>query len=421
MITEKKKGLSLNIVLLVLIGFFATWGEGMQHVFSRASLIYPTLVAVYVVFNYGSLRRVLHRTAIVPKEFKILFLFILIHTVIYVIFNFNEIGFGRETGTANDEGFSYGKTESGILIVRYFLFLLFSLYLTVSFSEEKKLKVFSFAYIVGFVFTIFGGAYHNYVNTILRFSGGLQDPNAMAFDAIIALLFSLYLYNKYDTKGTRLFLSVTFVLEILAVLISFSRGAYLAMIIWSIIYIIHKGLLRSMWKILAFGAVAIMIGTSAVRFLGIDTEMIETRFSLDEMKENKGANRGLIWEAYLTNMDKYFVTGMGIGNSPSIMKGNKQGVSEDYESHNLYIQYFAEYGIIGLLLYLLYWRGYLRQFRKTKNDKWFLMSMGMVFLVVTFFLNIDKGRTFWIVLSLLNMVWMENIRRKTNGSDAVYA
>jgi hypothetical protein len=70
---------------------------------------------------------------------------------------------------------------------------------------------------------------------------------------------------------------------------------------------------------------------------------------------------------------------------------------------------------------LLYWRGYLRQFRKTKNDKWFLMSMGMVFLVVTFFLNIDKGRTFWIVLSLLNMVWMENIRRKTNGSDAFYA
>lgn len=124
------------------------------------------------------------------------------------------------------------------------------------------------------------------------------------------------------------------------------------------------------------GFVAIIVGTTAVRFLEIDTEMIETRFSIDEMKENKGANRGLIWEAYLTNIDKYFVTGMGIGNSPSIMKGNKQGVSETYESHNLYIQYFAEYGIVGLILYLLYWRDYIRQFKRTKIDKWFLMSMG---------------------------------------------
>lgn len=421
MITEKKKGLSLNIVLLALIGFFATWGEGMQHVFSRASLIYPALVAVYVVFNYGSLRRVLHRTAIVPKEFKILFLFILIHTVIYVIFNFNEIEFGRETGTANDEGFSYGKTESGMVIVRYFLFLLFSLYLTVTVSDERKLKVFSLSYIAGLICTIIGGAYHSYTDTLLRFSGGLQDPNAMAFDAIIALLFTLYLFNKYKTKGVRVFLTVSLVFEILAILISFSRGAYLAMLIWGIVYIVHKGLLRSLWKVLVVGVIALVIGVIAIRSLGIDTEMLESRFSIEEMREKKGANRGFIWEAYLSNMDKYFVTGMGIGNSPSVMKGNKQGVSEDYESHNLYIQYFAEYGIIGLLLYLLYWRGYLRQFRKTKNDKWFLMSMGMVFLVVTFFLNIDKGRTFWIVLSLLNMVWMENIRRKTNGRDAVYA
>jgi O-antigen ligase len=421
MITEKKKGLSLNIVLLALIGFFATWGEGMQHVFSHASLIYPALVAVYVVFNYGSLRRVLRRTAIVPKEFKILFLFILIHTVIYVIFNFNEIGFGRETGTANDEGFSYGKTESGMVIVRYFLFLLFSLYLAVAVSDGRKLKVFSFSYIAGFICTIIGGAYHSYTSTLLRFSGGLQDPNAMAFDAIIALLFTFYLFNKYKTKGVRVFLTASLVFDILAILISFSRGAYLAMLIWGIVYIVHKGLLRSLWKVLVVGVIALVIGVIAIRSLGIDTEMLEYRFSIEEMREKKGANRGLIWEAYLSNMEKYFVTGMGIGNSPSVMKGNKQGVSEAYESHNLYIQYFAEYGIIGLLLYLLYWRGYLRQFRKTKNDKWFLMSMGMVFLVVTFFLNIDKGRTFWIVLSLLNMVWMENIRRKTNGSDAFYA
>ena len=29
-------------------------------------------------------------------------------------------------------------------------------------------------------------------------------------------------------------------------------------------------------------------------------------------------------------------------------------------------------------------------------------------MTVTFFLNIDKGRTFWIVLAILNMIWISN-------------
>lgn len=110
--------------------------------------------------------------------------------------------------------------------------------------------------------------------------------------------------------------------------------------------------------------------------MGIDVEILKDRFSIEEMQENKGANRGYIWEAYLSNTDKYFVTGMGIGNSPKVMQGNKQGVAENYETHNLYLQFFAEFGIIGLLLYLRYWNNFMKQYRRTKGSNYILMTMG---------------------------------------------
>ena len=407
-----------NNILLALIAFFATWGEGMQKLMPRASLIFPLLVAVYMVFNYNNLIKAMHRGRIVPREFKYLFVFVIVHSIIYIALNYQSIGFGLTTGAENEEGFAYGKAANGVVIIRYFMFLLFCLYLTVALGEEKKLKLFSKYYVIGFMGTILlGGASHGYANALVRFSGGLQDPNSMAFDAIIALLFSLYLFNRYQDKGLRTLLVVSFTVEAAAILLSFSRGAILSLIVWGILYLFHKGLLRSFWKVAGSGAVLALVIFAVVKTMNIDMSLVETRFSVEEMRESKGANRGLIWEAYLSNWDKYFVTGMGIYNSPKIMIGNRQGVAQNYESHNLYIQWFAEYGIIGLMLYLLYWRGFLRQFRRIRGDKWYLMSMGGVFLVVTFFLNIDKGRTFWIVLAVLNMVWMGNQRQSKIGSN----
>lgn len=421
MITEKKKGLSLNIVLLALIGFFATWGEGMQHVFSRASLIYPALVAVYVVFNYNNVLRIKKKEHIVPKEFKYLFIFVFIHTLIYVLLNINTIGFGSEAGAANDEGYSFGADNSGNIIVRYFLFLIFSLYLTVAIRDKKKLKIFALFYTIGFCFTIFGGAFHAYDNSMVRISGGLRDPNAMAFDALVSFIFSLYLFNEYKSdKKLKLLLIGTFVIEIAAILLSFSRGAFLAFGLWGILFYIRKGLFRSLGKIVLIGFVVFAIGNVLIRTMGIDTELIEARFSIEEMKESKGANRGYIWKAYLSKWDTYFITGMGMSNSPTVMRGNKEGVAETYESHNLYIQYFAEYGIIGILLYLAYWIGFIKQYRRTSGSDYILISVGVLFMVVTFFLNIDKGRTFWIVLSVINMVWMNNLSlRNRNKNEEV--
>lgn len=410
--SNKSHSMTFNTILLFLIGFFATWGEGMQHIISRASLIYPAFVAIYIVYNFNSFKRIVRSQQIVPKEFKTLYIFITIHTAFYLLFNFQSIGFGTELGNANDAGFAYGKTETGIVILRYFMFLVFSLYLAVDFRNEDKLRTFSYAYIIGFIFTIVGGAYNSYTNALMRFSGGLQDPNSMAFDALVAFILSMYLFHTNLSKTAKFFVIFSIIIDLLAIFLSFSRGAYLALFIWYLLYFIRKGVFRTIGRIILGFGLFVMIGLIAVNKMGIDVEILQERFSIEEIQENKGAKRGYIWEAYLCNADKYYITGMGIGNSPKVMQGNKQGVAENYETHNLYLQFFVEFGIVGLLLYLRYWKNYIKEYRRTKDKYFILFSVGICLLIVTFFLNIDKGRTFWIVLSLLNMISLHNKQRK---------
>lgn len=345
-------------------------------IISRASLIFPLLVSIYIVLNINGFLKIIRNRRVVPSEFKMLFLFIVVHTIIYVAFNLQSIGFGTEMGDANDEGFAYGKSSSGIVIIRYFLFLIFSLFLTIAIGNDRNLKVFSTSFSLGFMLTIFLGAFHGYNDALVRFSGGLQDPNAMAFDGLISFLFSFYLFSKYKNGIYRFFLVLSMTVSIIAVLLSFSRGAYLALLVWVLLYLHHQGIFKSIWKAIVVCSIVGTLGFFVMQQLGVDMEVIDTRLSIEEMRENKGANRMLIWEAYLSNIDKYVITGTGINNSPIIMRGNKLGLPENYQSHNLYIQFFAEFGIIGLLLYLFYWYGYIREYRKTRNNYYILMTMG---------------------------------------------
>jgi hypothetical protein len=404
------------MILLALIAFFATWGEGMQMISSRISLVYPVLVALYIVMYYTSFQKEHKSKQIVPREFKALFLYILIHTIIFSILNIDSLGFGSERGFENDEGYAYGDDSKGNIIIRYFLFLLFSLYLTVTLRDVKKMRTFAFFYALGFSFTLFLGAFHAYDNAMIRISGGLRDPNAMAFDAIVSLILTIYLLKEHcNTRITRLLAVVSIIIDVSAIFLSFSRGAFLALAIWLFLYIILLGILKNIGKIIIAISVFVLTGYVLVRSMNIDTELIEARFSVEEMRESKGANRGYIWKAYLSKWDTYFVTGMGMANSPKVMRDNKEGVAETYETHNMYILYFVEYGFLGIMLYLLYWLGYIRQYRRTSGNDILLMSLGVLFMIVSFFLNIDKGRTFWIVLAIVNMVWMKNIRTSYNG------
>lgn len=400
----------INNILLGLLAFFATWGEGMQMVLSKASLVFPVLIILFIVLNYNYAFNAVKKYNILPKEFKHLFIFIFFHSLLFVLLNLGSIGFGTQTGDVNEEGYSFGTQDNGIIIVRYFLFLIFCVFLTVSLLSEKNLKIFGLFYSIGFISTIvLGGAYHGYAESLIRISGGLKDPNAMAFDALVSMAFSLFLFKRFQSKPIRFIILVSLIIELLAIILSFSRGALLALSVCAILYIVRKGFKRYLGILFVGILVTVLIGNYVIKSLDIDYDLIEARFSIKEMKEDKGSSRGDIWSAYLSNYDKYIITGTGINNSSSALKGNQLGVWDGYETHNLYLQFLVEYGFVGLILYLLYLRRILIVYKKTKDDFFCLLLMGISFMIVTFFLNIDKGRTMWIAFAIVNMVWSKSI------------
>lgn len=402
---------NINILLLSGIGFFATWGEGMQKIFPRVTFIYPSLILIYLIFNLDIIAYLLFgKKKVIPSQFKWLYLFITIHTFFYVLLNINNISFGLDYAGQNEEGFTYGISHNGNTIIRYFFFLVFCVVLSQSFQRLKYLKVFSSFFVIGFCLTlILNGASHEYGN-LYRYSGGLKDPNTMAFDGIISLMFSLFLYAESKSpivKIKKLLLLVSIIVETIAITFSFSRAAWLTLVIFIILYFLRRRFKGITKFILAF-IVVVIVSQVMIKKYSISTDVIKTRFSLKEMEETKGANRELIWETYISRIDDYLLYGTGIGNSQTIIAENREGLAYDYETHNLYLQFLVEYGVFGLLLYLLYLFGIIKTYRKTNGSFYYLICMGILMMIDTFFLNIDKGRTYWIVLATVNYIWMRN-------------
>ena len=404
----KSLKININSLFLALLGFFATWGEGMQRILPKANLVYPALMAVYMLLNGNSfLKRISIKKPIVPKEFKYLFLFVLFHTLIYIFFNISSISFNTVSEVrVNDDGLIYTEESNGISILKFFVFLIFCIYLTVALYEKRNLIIFAISYIIGFVGTIFFGAYDVY-GGITRVTGGVGDPNYMALDALVALMFSLYIYYKYNYRTAKIFLVISIIIELFGIIVSFSRASYLALIVVALLYLFRNGIVKNLLKLFIGCVVLGAVFSYAIKSLGEDTEILISRFSIEEMEESRGAKRGFIWEAYLSNMDTYFITGTGMRNTQVAIRNNNQGVADSYMTHNTYLQYFVEYGIVGLFLFLLYWKHFIQSTRNG-SDSFFLYSIGIVLMIVIFFLNCDKGRTYWIVLTIVNVVSMNS-------------
>lgn len=405
----KSYKININIPLLALIGFFATWGEGMQKILPKANLVFPALMAIYMLLNSNLfLKRINKKQPIVPKEFKYLFLYILFHTLIYILFNLSSISFNTVSEVrVNEDGLVYTEESNGVSILKYFVFLVFCLFLTNTFSQRRYLNVFAVFYVLGFVGTIFFGAYDVY-GGLVRVTGGVGDPNYMALDALVALMFSFYIYGRSNSRTAKNFIILSIIVELFGIIVSFSRASYLALIIVAILYLYRSGIVKNIMKLFASLVVLVFVNNYAINKIGVDTEILISRFSIEQMEESRGAKRGFIWEAYLSNMDTYFITGTGMRNTQVAIRNNNQGVADNYMTHNTYLQYFVEYGIVGLFLFLLYWKNFIQSTRNG-SDSFFLYSIGIVLMIVIFFLNCDKGRTYWIVLTIVNVVSMRRI------------
>lgn len=403
-------------ILFYLSAFFMTWGEGMQNVFPYASAIFPAcsvlIIIICVLFQRIS------PFAYLPKKFKFFVWFLMIHTMLFICINPHLVSFGTVNVVERADGFNIGQTSLGDSIVKLVIFIFYGCFLTKVLSLKLiDINKYALIYGIGFSFTILLGGFSMEYGGTLRLSGGLSDPNAMAVDALVSLCLSWYIFKGGGKTLIRYASLFCVLVSCYALLMSFSRGAIVALAFMLFVLFQRK----YHWTKLACASMAMIVLLFLVYNLILPSdikEVLQMRFDLKEVKSSGGAGRTEIWMAYLTRWQHYIITGTGYDNCCSILRDHSEGlsISLNYVTHNQYLLYFVEQGVLGGIFYLLYIFFGVKEIKKNSGSSLYLALPFVGYAVATVFVNLSNGRTVWLVFALMNYLYLSKFSRNENTS-----
>ncbi len=183
--------------------------------------------------------------------------------------------------------------------------------------------------------------------TIIRTFGSFPDPHLFALYLNMLLPLVGFLYFKSEKKQRIKYL-IIFLIILLASLLSFSRAAYLSLIVGAIFLffvsrpdrIIKKYPLAS--SIILFVFILIFI---------IPNPLI-SRFS-SSLNFHEGSNQGriLMWQKASEITGENSLLGVGLGNFPRIIEPESDYRDPIY-AHNLFLDFSSETGLINMLILL---------------------------------------------------------------------
>lgn len=182
--------------------------------------------------------------------------------------------------------------------------------------------------------------------TLMRAIGLFPDPHMLSF--FLGLTSPLVLVLAAGVRKKRLLLSAIYCLMFAVLVLTFSRGGYLGLIL----SVLAMAFLA--WPRLGRPAKTFLfsVGLLVVTFLFIFGATVTSRlFSSFDTAEGSNVGRLAIWRQSLAQAGKNPFLGVGLGNYPLAINFN-----EDYRSavtsHSLYLDLLAETGIFGLAAWL---------------------------------------------------------------------
>lgn len=292
-----------------------------------------------------------------------------------------------------------------------------SYFIVINTIDNKKqfrflLYVFAFASvitaIIGIYQYIFGDVYSQawldsemFEDIKMRVYSTFENPNVYGEYLILAIpiIFSLFWTEKGWLK--KLVLLGMFGIDMLALVLTFSRGCWLGIIlaIGILLLIIDR---RFIWV----GIVGLIVLPFVL------PETIMNRFlSIGNLDDSSTSYRVYIWLGTIAMLKDYWFSGIGLGTTSfnTIYPIYSYNNISAPHSHNLFLQLIVEYGIIGLLVFLGVLYNFYKEttigMLKEKN----ILTAGIVSGVSGFLLQSLFDNTwynyrvvliFWIVIAL---------------------
>lgn len=233
---------------------------------------------------------------------------------------------------------------------------------------------------------------------IIRAYGTMPHPNVLAGFLIVSLIFGLYLISK--TNIHKWIVSCGTILILLGIFVTFSRAAWLVSVLTLICFILYYWLTKAKINvvyILIIGIVScgtiFILGNDYLisRVSNIDIQSITGRVDYNRMSLELVKHNWLI--------------GTGVGDYIETLKQMFHVQPWQYQpAHNIFIVFAAQFGILGLILFVKLLFNVLSGLRNIRRETLIftcLLAFIMVLLISQvdhYFITIQQGRLIFFVL-----------------------
>ena len=219
-----------------------------------------------------------------------------------------------------------------------------------------------------------------------RYHGTFGNPNFAG--GYMAMLFAYILFAKGNTHKVYWFKPLVILLCGIAIILTDSRSAILAVVISIVLYYFNIIKKIQGWIRIAF-VIAICAISFSFIFLTIDQSLLEKRSSEWE-------NRSIIWKEGMQLFSKRPILGYGQENVQIIFPANLHFSVDNM--HNIFLEYALSSGIVGLVLFVIL--SLLSFIKSDRARKMLFLS----FFVTAFFnpLSIAQLFLFWVFLGIQN-------------------
>jgi O-antigen ligase len=238
------------------------------------------------------------------------------------------------------------------------------------------------------------------------------DPNDLAYFSLVFMPLNLIFVGRNNSFLIRVVCLCSFVTCVMVVLLSGSRGGFLAMALVFLILLFSKNSMRLLLKIFIVVASFVVLTTAP-----INIDRFSTILSIEEdYNVQSESGRLAIWGIGIRTMFANPLTGVGIKNFNAAVGLDREARGAEIlawqSPHNSLVQIGAETGLVGLFLYLLVSLNVLRIFCKVKRlskqkDIKLFVEMGIVGFVGMFtsaFFLTQAYSIYWVFYVVISAV-----------------
>ncbi|KYC46574.1 MAG: O-Antigen ligase [Candidatus Methanofastidiosum methylothiophilum] len=346
--THKKDSILLVYLFyvwtFVLIARPQDFMDGLKPI--RPALSVGLIVVILYVFNYA-----FYKNRLIDNQQCRLYLYLLATMIISIPFASYRRG-----------AFEFVFTKYIVIVIYFFLF-----YKII--DNTKKLQGLLWIACVGTSMYLLSALYLGEMNSGRLQFGEMLDPNDLAFFALSFLPFNILFLSKNNPWWNRLLFLVNIAVGILVILMTGSRGGFIALgIVLILLLFLKQRTVKISYKIIVavIASMTVIYGGATIDFSRIKTisQIGEDYNVWDE------TGRLEVWKKGLEMMLNDPLTGVGVTCFSEAIgqKRKEQGLQELWQApHSSLVQIGAETGIFGLILFLLISYKALKIFGNVKN------------------------------------------------------